>query len=271
MMRARCVVAGIVVLLMLPAAGPVAFAQAESKPELPRWVLLSGEWAYNFRTPQAARPLVAAPPGGITGFALEAKTFELGLCAAGEAGTSALWVAPVEKPYETPMAMKSKRSEGLSWFVPKFRKLWTAPAGDTLRGPMWWSPDGSQVALRAFKGEAAILVVVEGETGEASWLTHGAAVQEVCWSPFGTSLAYASGTGEGAVGVHRRSLLGRPTKDRRERLRPSLDTPARGRGVVLARAGGGRRGRGDDVARGRPRRGQTQPTPGAASRGRVVT
>ena len=72
------------------------------------------------------------------------------------------------------------------------RLLWKAPAGVTLRGPIRWTPNGDALLVRACQGKARDLVAVDYVTGEATWLTRDAQVDDASWAPSGKLLAYVT-------------------------------------------------------------------------------
>lgn len=135
----------------------------------------------------------------ITGFAFGPGRLEVAYCGVtGEAGRCGLWVvgagpSDVERErIKTEGLMQAPfSSDKRQYRTPSSppRLLWTAPEGVTLRGPIWWSPNGTQLAARAFAGEKCELVSVDYVSGEMVKLAEGD-IAAVAWSPDSRSVAF---------------------------------------------------------------------------------
>ncbi len=165
--------------------------------------LVSGEWLYSFHT----QGMLTPEGRSFTDYAFGPGRLELACCGPkGEA--SALWVVSGQALLDEHQRIQKLRDQG-DWrrLTPEEREvlfrswqespaaprlLWTAPPGVTLRGPIRWIPNGDTVLVRAYQGEVRDLVAVDYVTGEATWLTHDAQVEDAAWSPSGKMLAYVT-------------------------------------------------------------------------------
>lgn len=136
------------------------------------------------------RPAFLSEQSPITGFAFGPGRLEIAYCApAAEAGHWGLWIVSAQ-------AARTEDQQDLPLYrIPLAppRLVWTASDGTTLRGPIWWAPNGTQIALQAFDGEHRALVSVDYATGEVVQLTEGETTA-VAWSPDGKRLAYVKGS-----------------------------------------------------------------------------
>jgi hypothetical protein len=176
--------------------------------------MVSGGWVYG------SRPLGVLTPRGwrISGYAFGPGRAEVAFCGRSDGGW-ALWKATVSGIGEARQARQQRidqiysldlrsltRAEALKLHaeaealnsVPYDRsstpprRLWTAPEGIELRGPVWWAPDGTLILLRAVRDGAADLVAVDDVTGKAAWLTQGKTVVDTAWSATSRRLAYVT-------------------------------------------------------------------------------
>jgi hypothetical protein len=178
-------------MLMLLAAlvvGLIAAASGQPHP-LARYrdsKLVTGEWGYNFATYE--RPiLVLADQGPITGFAFGPGRAEVAYCApVGRQGQWGLWVVAASPPPPETQEYPFTKTGAAR------RLLWTAPEGVTLRGPVWWAPDGSSVAVRADTEKSSDLVAVDYGSGEAVSLCREMRVVNLVWHPRGKRIAYVT-------------------------------------------------------------------------------
>ena len=146
-------------------------------------VLVAGGYAWEFE--EAWNVVRVAAPGPFTGFAFGPGRAELAYCAPTSEGTSGLWI--VSPPLSERGLQMPESGE-----LPR-RLLWSAPEGVTLRGPIWWAPNGSALALRTCKGEGSDLIVVDYVTGDATCVAAGGRVLDSAWSPGADQLAYVLG------------------------------------------------------------------------------
>jgi hypothetical protein len=164
---------------------PVAFLIPAVSGERPAFYRYSGRLVaggYGWEFNGALNVVPVAETGPFTGFAFGPGRAELAYCAPAGDGGSALWVASVllsERGLDLPESGKFPR-----------RRLWSAPAGATLRGPIWWAPNGTQIAVRACTDSANDLVIVDYVTGDAAWVTQGKQVEDAAWAPSANQLAY---------------------------------------------------------------------------------
>jgi len=142
--------------------------------------LVSGGYAWDFE--RAWDVAAVAERGPFTGFAFGPGRTELAYCAPADQGISGLWVVSVplsEDRLEMPESGRLTR-----------RLLWTAPEGVILRGPIWWAPNGSAIAIRACRGEDSDLVVVDYVSGEPTWVTQGKRVTDATSNLAADQLSY---------------------------------------------------------------------------------
>jgi ribosomal protein S11 len=147
-----------------------------------RGKLVAGEWAWDF--PYGEVPVADAHE--FTGFAYGPGRAEIAYCASDEPnGPSKLRVitTQVEEEY-------GRQRPALPTTPP--RLLWTAPEGVTLRGPIWWAPNGSKIALRACSEDSSDLIVVDYATGSHIAITEGCRVVDAAWRPGASQLAYVA-------------------------------------------------------------------------------
>jgi len=160
--------------------------------------IASGDWTFGFAN--VGGWIETSLP--VTGFAFGPGRAELAYCGPTETdGASALWAAQISVP-------EPKRERGF-WGFDRLRVtprlVATAPAGAVFRGPVWWSPDGSQIALRACEGELGRLVIVDYLSGEITAVPESDNVVEVAWSPGGAETALVrEEEGKRSVWVHSR-------------------------------------------------------------------
>ncbi|UCC68623.1 MAG: hypothetical protein JSV79_01410, partial [Armatimonadota bacterium] len=175
-------------LLLLAAlvVGVIAAASGQPHP-LARYrdnKLVTGEWAYNFATYEQP-VLVLADEGPITGFAFGPGRAEVAYCApVGRQGQWGLWVVAASPPPPEAQEYPFTKTSAAR------RLLWTAPEGRTLRGPVWWAPDGSSIAVRADTEESSDLLAVDYGSGEAVSLCREMKVANLVWHPQAKRIAY---------------------------------------------------------------------------------
>jgi len=142
---------------------------------------------------------VLSDTGPVTGFDFGPGREEVAYCApVDDRGQWGLWVIHVSyrRPAEYRQLMANPESKDFSLEVAaKPRLLWTAPPGMTLRGPVWWSPDGSWIAVEAVQGEAIDVAAVEYGSGQHIWLCRGREVVDLAWGPLGERVAYVTEDG----------------------------------------------------------------------------
>jgi hypothetical protein len=146
----------------------------------------------------------------ITGFAFAPGEEEIAFCApAGTENRSGLWVvtttlgepaAPPDQPklYRVPTGQP--------------RLVWAAPAGATLRGPVWWAPHAGYLLVRSDTGKEEGLIGIDPLTGEAVTALAGKRVTAVAWSPDGKRFAYVVDAGAGAEVWLQTIPLGEPQR-----------------------------------------------------------
>ena len=181
-MRRRVLV--IAFLFALVGAGAVGAAE-QMPPVLERDpVLLDGGAAFKFGEP-GPRTAILSERAPITGFAFGPGRLEVAYCGPiAKEGPRGLWVVNAQAPkadgerdarlYRTPVAPP--------------RLVWTAPEGVTLRGPIWWAPNGAQIAVRSLTGNQCALMSADYATGEAVKLSQGN-ITAAAWSPEGKRIA----------------------------------------------------------------------------------
>jgi len=147
-------------------------------------MIASGDWTLGFRqTGHMGGELRTARP--VTGFAFGPGRAELAYCAPAErGGPSALLTAHISFP------QRKSRWSGHDYLAVSPRLLATAPVGVTFRGPIWWSPEGARIALRACGEESSRLVIVDYLSGQIAAVPEGEGVVEVAWSPGGSETAF---------------------------------------------------------------------------------
>ncbi len=190
----------IALVVLLTLASTASWAAERMPPVLVRdAVMLDGvTGGIRFGNPPAVALLSTRTP--ITGFAFGPGRQEIAYCGpAQEGGRSALWVVGAwlsqrdrdaqggASPDGPPFTSGDRRQFRPPPAPP--RLVWTAPEGATLRGPIWWAPNGAQLAVRAFRGEQCELVSVDYATGETTTLAQGA-ITAAAWAPDGKHLAY---------------------------------------------------------------------------------
>jgi len=176
-------------LALVLGLGVAVLAPADGQDELPilrhGWgVLVAGAWTYDFDM----GGLLLTDEGPVTGFAFGPGRAEVAYCApAGREGRWGLWVAAVSFPWP-------ERGIGHPFPMTEAppRLLWTAPSGVTLRGPVWWAPDGSRIAVRGYRDESGDVVAVDYGSGESVWICRGAEVVDLVWDPAGARVAYVT-------------------------------------------------------------------------------
>ena len=184
--------------------------------------MVAGSGLYRF---EAVGPLTGEGYE-ITDCAFAANANEVAFCGPHDDG-SALWVTSLdplladrkrlialgEKPYGefTPADLERIRRP---YPEPSGRPrlLFSSQAGVVLRGPILWAPNGATVLVRARQGEGTDLVAVDYLSGAATWLTHGARVEEAAWAATGGALAYVTREEGGRVVWLQRALKGEPTR-----------------------------------------------------------
>jgi Tol biopolymer transport system component len=214
MRRSWWLLVALVALMALLLKIGAALGQGEERFYTRGVAMVSGGWVYG------SRPLGVLTPKGlqVTGYAFGPGRAEVAFC--GRSGDRwALWKADVSGIGEARQARQQRIAElyDLDWMtlgrarvkevsaevhalesVPYDRsrtpprRLWAAPEGVALRGPIWWAPDGTTVLLRAVRDGAADLVAVDDVTGRATWLTQGRTVVDVGWSATSRRLAYVT-------------------------------------------------------------------------------
>ena len=142
--------------------------------------IASGDWTFIWQKLEDV--LATASP--VTGFAFGPGRTEMAFCApAASGGPAALWT--------THIAPSAEYRRSLRWppVGVSPRLIATAPPETSFRGPVWWSPDGSQIALRACEGELGRLVIVDYLSGEITVVPESEGVVEAAWSPDGGETA----------------------------------------------------------------------------------
>ncbi len=158
-----------------PQALPPVFDYADGK-------LLSGNWSYNLSVTGGGG---LNPKGKITGFVFGFGRSEIAYCTALEAGApSRLWTVSFSPEEIWKPGAKSIHVAQ--------RLLFEAPAGVALRGPVWWSPDGTRVLVRGFADGAADLYSVEYASGLARRITHNDQVVDAAACPVRDLTAYVT-------------------------------------------------------------------------------
>jgi len=167
------------VFVLVPALG------GDGSDSIERYVgsdIASGDWVFEWRGAEA----LLETTGPVTGLAFGPGRTELAYCAPAESGgVSALWTAHISFP-------EPERERGwLGWesLPVSPRLVATAPAGATFRGPIWWSSDGTRIALPLCEEESSRLVIVDYLSGEMTAVPEGDRVVEVAWSPGGGEMA----------------------------------------------------------------------------------
>ena len=102
---------------------------------------------------------------------------------AASGGPSALWTVHISFPEGDP----AWHGGGPLPVSP--RLLTTAPLETTFKGPIWWSPDGTRIALRACEGESNQLVIVDSLSGEVATVPESDGVVDLAWSPGSSEVA----------------------------------------------------------------------------------
>jgi hypothetical protein len=171
-----CAAAAAVVAFLIPAV-------SGERPAFYRYSgrLVAGGYAWDFG---AWNVVPAAETGPFTGFAFGPGRAELAYCAPAGDGASALWIVSLllsERGLNLPESGKFPR-----------RLLWSAPTGAELRGPIWWAPNGTQIAVRACAGASGDLVIVDYATGDVVWATQEKRVEDAAWAPSANQLAYVT-------------------------------------------------------------------------------
>ncbi len=144
--------------------------------------LVAGEWAWRFIRGEV--PIADAHE--FTGFAFGPGRAEIAYCAFDEPGGPSrlrITTAPTER---TRFGLRPVSPQAPP------RLLWTAPEGVTLRGPIWWAPNGSKIALRACSEDSSDLIVVDYATGSPTAITEGCRVVDAAWCPDASQLAYVA-------------------------------------------------------------------------------
>lgn len=152
--------------------------------------LVTGEWVLCFSGPRNV--LTEAKP--ITGFAFGPGREEVAYCGPlSPDGRTRLWVVSASLDFA-----RKDRFRLLDTSAPH-RLLWTAPEGVQFRGPIWWAPNGSSIALRAFSDNSCDLAVTDYATGRTTWLTAGERVVDLAWSPSGDAVGYVTDDGSARI------------------------------------------------------------------------
>jgi len=143
--------------------------------------IASGDWTLTWAGVDDLR--VTAGP--VTGLAFGPGRTELACCApATSGGPSALWTTHITSSAGDRRSSRWRPPLGVS-----ARLIASAPPETTFRGPIWWSSDGSQIALRACAGESNRLVIVDYLSGEMTAVPDSDNVVEAAWSPDGGQTA----------------------------------------------------------------------------------
>jgi len=188
-------------LVMAAALGmgmvPARPATAERLAEIFRYgfgkKIVSGGWAYAFWF-RYAETLPVTENSPVTGFAFGQGRSEIAYCAPAGEERWGLWVASVS--FEGVEDWDGWPDLPLATAAPP-RLLWTAPEGAMLKGPVWWAPDGSRIAVQVEKGGESELMAVGYATGEAVRLCRGVKVSELAWGPRGGRIAYVTENEQG--------------------------------------------------------------------------
>jgi len=150
--------------------------------------LVSGAWAYTFLAPYGS-PLPVVEDSPVTGFAFGPGRSEIAYCAA--AGDERWGLCVAEVSLERLGDWEGWPDPPPATAVPP-RLLWTAPEGAMLKGPVWWAPDGSKIAVQVEMGEGSEVVAVGYGTGEVVRICRGVKVAELAWGPRGRRIAYVT-------------------------------------------------------------------------------
>jgi len=142
---------------------------------------------------------VLSDRGPVTGFAFGPGREEVAYCApVDHQGQWGLWVVHVSYRRPAEYRQMSSNPEPEDFYLEvaaKPRLLWTAPPDVILRGPVWWSPDGSWIAVQAAQGDTVDVVAVEYGSGQHIWLCRGREVVDLVWGPLGERVAYVTEDG----------------------------------------------------------------------------
>jgi hypothetical protein len=150
--------------------------------------LVSGEWAFGFFAGEVP-PALVAETGPVTGFAFGPGRSEIAYCAPAGGECWGMWVASVSLEGLEDWDGWPALPPGTA--APP-RVLWTAPEGVILKGPVWWAPDGSTIALQAERAAEPDVLAVDYGTGEVVRLCRGVKVAELAWDPRGRRIAYVT-------------------------------------------------------------------------------
>jgi len=185
----------IAIVLLAAAVGAAPGRADEVQPVLERYPrLLDGQTEVQFLRDRP-RPAILSEQPPITGFAFGPGRLEVAYCApTAEAGRWGLWVVNAQ-------TAKTENEQDLPLYRTPLappRLVWTAPEDATLRGPIWWAPNGAQLAVRAFTGEHCTLLSVDYVRGETAKLGEGE-ITAAAWSPDGKRIAYVKESREGSA------------------------------------------------------------------------
>jgi hypothetical protein len=150
--------------------------------------IVSGGWAYDLWSGYPDMlPVTENSP--VTGFAFGPGRSEIAYCAPAGDERWGLWVASVS--FEGVEDWDEWPDLPLATAAPP-RLLWTAPEGAELKGPVWWAPDGSRIAVQVERGGESEVVAADYGTGEAVRICRGVKVVELAWGPRGGRIAYVT-------------------------------------------------------------------------------
>ena len=142
--------------------------------------IASGDWTFGFGN-VGVWIETSAP---VTGFAFGPGRDELAYCAPDKSGSpSALWTVHIS------FSQQRSGPSGFDFLSVSPRLVATPPPETTFRGPLWWSPDGSRIALVIVDYLSGQLVIVDYLSGQITAVPDSENVVEAAWSPDGGQIA----------------------------------------------------------------------------------